>query len=166
MTKKATKTQAKVLLLAMVLNSPYEMVDAPERVNSRTWDVIVREDWFDREKDQITLEGMEAADIPIVQQPCIKLTRKLTYNHPYQKEKGGKTFTRSITLHPETVIMVTWRGMLDGKGRRNFIEGYVNLDGEQLFVRMYEPMRYETFTLPTPNMQELVKSGRVYAKGN
>lgn len=166
MTKKATKPQAAALLLAMVLNSPYEMADAPEHVNSRTWDVITREDWFDIEKDQITLEGMEAANIPIVQQPCIKLTRKLTYNHPYQKEKGGKTFTRSITFLPDTVIMVTWRGALDGKGRRNFIEGYVNLEGEQLFVRIYEPMRCEVSTIPIPNMQELVKSGRVYAKGN
>jgi hypothetical protein len=166
MTKKATKTQAKALLLAMVLNSPYKMVDAPEHVNKRTWGVIVREDWFDIEKNQITVEGMEAASVPIIQQPCIKLTRSLTYNHLYQKEKDGKTFTRSITFLPETVIMVTWRGNLDKKGKRSFIEGYVNLDGEQLFVRMYEPMRCEVSTIPIPNMDVLVKSGRVYAKRN
>lgn len=162
---KASKAQKVALLRALVLNTDWKPVDDTP-TQKRTWEVILRNDWFDDEEEQITIEGMQAAGIPTQEQPCIKLTRRLTYNHPYQTEKGGKVHHRSLTFMPDTIIMLTFRGLLDGKGRRKFIEGYVNLDGNQLFVRMYEPMRCEVATIPIPDMKKLVEEGRVYEQGS
>ena len=151
---KATKVQAEVLLTALFDDSPYT-VKQSNAGQKRTWDAIARNEWW--KEGQITLEGMEAANIPMVQQDCIKLTRPMTYTHT-PKEGRNRTFT----LQAGTIIQLLFNKQLHNKGHRQLMEGMIMLDDEQIMMRFYKPMRCEHMTIPITNVAKLLQEGRIY----
>lgn len=121
---------------------------APEDISKRTFDVLVREGWYDVDDNIITEGGIIASGVPTYQQPMVQITRQLVYNCPILK--------RTLTFQPNTVFMVTMGG-------RGVYDVIANLEGKAHAMRIYRPVGAKFFQQLMPDARKMQEMGLVDA---